>query len=250
MVSYGNAHGMSFQFFQVCAPCALTSCIRLIRNRLKTRATIIRRTTTILRHGTSKEMSPLRRMWSSILGMFGNFGYRITVSSWRQPRSANDSGQNVPAETFVQVSYFLVTVKKVIDSTAYQNYLSFLAHLRTIYVRQPFFIFTPVSIRGIGLNYTLSLNLVVISGVGLNLMGLWVIIMMDDIKRSTTKGLLPWQFLAQSAQGNLPIRKADGDHNIFLVNTTGWVTWDDVRAFFIYFRMHPNSFTHTTTVFY
>ena len=59
---------------------------------------------------------------------------------------ANDNGQNVPADTFVQVGIISAyTMPYLFLWLSYQNYLEFLGHLRKVYKDQPFLILTPVS---------------------------------------------------------------------------------------------------------
>ncbi|KAH8115002.1 SGNH hydrolase [Phellopilus nigrolimitatus] len=85
---------------------------------------------------------------------------------------ANDSGQNVPADEFVQ------------------NYLNFLAHLRKIYVVQPILLFTPWG---------------------------W----------PQPDGSISYYYQGKYEE-ILSLWRSFGDDNTYLVNTTGWVSLEDV----------------------
>ncbi|KAI5121486.1 hypothetical protein M0805_003941 [Coniferiporia weirii] len=136
IVSYGNEHGMSFQFFR-----------------------------------------------TEDTGYFYTTDHNYTTP-WNFKRDipaadvviihlgANDNGQNVPADEFVQ------------------NYLNFLVHLREIYVRQPILIFTPWG---------------------------W----------PQPDGSIGYYYPG-SYEEILSQRLSSGDSNTFLVNTTGWVTLEDI----------------------
>ncbi|KAL5520329.1 hypothetical protein ACEPAG_9543 [Sanghuangporus baumii] len=97
---------------------------------------------------------------------------------------ANDNGQNVPADTFVQ------------------NYLVFLGHLRKIYRTQPFLILTPWG---------------------------W----------PQPDGTVSYYYQGKYEE-ILNHWKASGDHNTYLVNTTGWVTYDDI----FHDNLHPTVAGH------
>ncbi|KAJ7616128.1 SGNH hydrolase-type esterase domain-containing protein [Roridomyces roridus] len=85
---------------------------------------------------------------------------------------ANDASQNVTDSQFVEV------------------YTTFIARLRTIYLGQPIFLFTPWG---------------------------W----------PNPDGTVN-QYYEGQYEKIVDLRHAAGDENIFLVNTTGWVGWDDV----------------------
>ncbi|KZT19865.1 hypothetical protein NEOLEDRAFT_926432 [Neolentinus lepideus HHB14362 ss-1] len=85
---------------------------------------------------------------------------------------ANDASQNVSQALFTQ------------------TYMDFIARLRTIYVYQPIFVFTPWG---------------------------W----------PAADGSISYYYTG-AYQTVVDQRHASGDENIFLVNTTGWVSWEDV----------------------
>ncbi|THH04832.1 hypothetical protein EW145_g5236 [Phellinidium pouzarii] len=139
IVSYENQHGMSFQFFQ----------------------------TEDSGYSTSPDHD-YTTPW--------NFSRDIPVPDVVVIYlGANDNGQNVPADEFVQ------------------TYLTFLANLRTIYVDQPILIFTPWG---------------------------W----------PQPDGTVGYYYQG-SYQEVVNSRHSSGDQNTFLVDTTGWVSYEDVCIF-------------------
>ncbi|KAK7013116.1 SGNH hydrolase-type esterase domain-containing protein [Favolaschia claudopus] len=111
-------------------------------------------------------------------------------------------GRDKPAATHIVIHIGANDASQNVTDTQFvQVYTNFLARLRTIYSQQPIFIFTPWG---------------------------W----------PNADGTFGEYYVGQYQKivaHHLP-RHAQGDKNIFLVNTTGWVTWDDVFPD----NQHPN----------
>ncbi|KAJ3481088.1 hypothetical protein NLI96_g7896 [Meripilus lineatus] len=166
VVSYGNEHGLSFQFFRVCSDYAISE---------------IKQTMTSTRNEKTEDT-----------GYFYTTDHNFTTP-WKFSRDqpppthvvihigANDAAQNVSAQAFVK------------------TYLNFIARLRTIYPTEPFFVFTPWG---------------------------W----------PNPDGTIG-QYYEGAYQQIVNTRNSIGDNNVFLVNTTGWVTFADVFPEYGRFRL-------------
>ncbi|KDQ56035.1 hypothetical protein JAAARDRAFT_132916 [Jaapia argillacea MUCL 33604] len=148
MYSYGNVHGMSYQFFE-----------------------------------------------TEDTGYYNTLDHNYTTP-W-------DFTRDVPPATHVVIHIGANDVSQNVTAAAFtQTYLDFLTRLRTIYLDQPIFVFTPWG---------------------------W----------PSASGAIGYYYPGVY-QNVVDARHAIGDQNVFLVNTTGWVTWDDVYAA----NQHPNPAGH------
>ncbi|KAL6302599.1 SGNH hydrolase-type esterase domain-containing protein [Sparassis latifolia] len=110
-----------------------------------------------------------------------------------------DFVRDYPAPTHVVIHIGANDASYNISQTAFvQTYLNFVARLRTVYREQPVFVFTPWG---------------------------W----------PSADGSVSYYYPG-AYEEVVQTRYAIGDENVFLVNTTGWVTWEDVYPT----NQHPN----------
>ncbi|KAI0318124.1 SGNH hydrolase-type esterase domain-containing protein [Amylostereum chailletii] len=167
IVSFGNQHGLSFEFFRASLQSLQKLCLLTLLDKSQTEDD----------------------------GYFFTTDHNFTTP-W-------DFRKDVPAATHVVIHLGANDASQNISDDAFvENYLSSVTHLRTIYQHQPIFVFSP-----------------------------WGWPQPDGPNSQYYQG--DYELIVDTLHSH-------GDSNVFLVNTTGWVDFDDVFPD----NMHPTVAGH------